>query len=153
MMTHTFNTADELRRYIAEGRISEEALHAITGISSDALGSFLRATPSGDPGLSTVPATLSPTEEARLSGLAAQLTEGHQVDDDVRLRAIIETLTVQFNLTHQNIALMTQIELDDLEKFLSDPKTIRWEKKYELGIRASYLIHAVANAAPDSARP
>jgi len=127
-------------------------LHAITGISSDALRSFLKTTPSGDPGLSTAPATLSPTEEARLSGLAAQLTEGYQVYDDVRLRAIIETLTAQFDLTHQNIALLTQIELDDLEKFLSDPRTIRWEKKYALGIRASYLIHAVANATPNSTR-
>jgi hypothetical protein len=150
--TFNFNTADELRRIIAEGRMSDEALQAITGIASDALTSFLRATPSREPGLSTSSAMLSPAEEARLSGLAAQLTEGFQIDDDVRLRAILETLTVQCHLTHQNIALLTQIGLDDLEKFLGDPKTVPLEKKYELAVRASYLIHAVANAAPDPAQ-
>jgi hypothetical protein len=153
MTSQTFNTADELRRIIAEGRISDKALQAITGISGDVLATFLSTTPAGEPGLSTSLASLSLDEELRVSGLVTQLTEGFQIDDDIRLRAIIESLTAQCHLTHQNIGLLTRIELDDLEKFMSDPKTVPVEKKYELAVRASYLINAVANAASHPAWP
>jgi len=145
MTSQTFNTADALRRLIAEGRISEEALQVMTGISRAAVASFLAAA-SGETGLSTTPGSLSSYEGARLSGLAAQLTEGFRVEDDVRLRGIIETLTAQCRLTHQNIALLTGVGLDELESFLRDPRSIALESKYELAIRASYLISAVANA-------
>lgn len=152
MTSQTFNTADELRRIIAEGRISDEALQAITGISGTALTSFLSATPPGEPGLTTTPSRLSSYESARLSTLAAQLTEGFKIDDDVRLRGIVETLIAQCHLTQQNIALLTGIALDELNKFLLDPQTISLESKYELAIRVSYLINAVANAT-DPIRP
>ena len=147
MTSQTLNTADELRRILGEGRISSEALQAITGISGDALASFLRVTPHGAPGLAPTPTALSGGESARLSSLAAQLTEGFQIDDDVRLRAIIETLTEQCRLTLHNIALLTQLRVEDLESFVNAPGSVPLEKKYELAVRASYLINAVANAA------
>lgn len=146
MTSQAINIVDELRRIIAEGLISEEALQTITGISGEALASFL-SSPSGEAGLSTSPSAYSEDESARLCGLVGQLTAGLQIDDDVRLEAIIETLTVQHRLTLQNIALLTQIELDDVESFLSAPSSVPPEKKYALGLRALYLINAVANAA------
>lgn len=82
-----------------------------------------------------------------------QLTEGLQIDDDVRLTAIIQTLTVQFRMTHQHIALLTGIDLNDLESVLNDPNTAQVDRKHELAIRASYLLNAIGNAAPDPVRP
>ncbi|HEU0164009.1 MAG TPA: HTH domain-containing protein [Thermomicrobiales bacterium] len=152
MTTQSFDTADELRRMIGDGRISADALQAITGIQDETLASFLNGSRSETIGLSRTPSSLSADESTRLSHLAAQLTEGFQIDDDVRLMAIIETLTAQCHLTHQNIAALTRTGLDDLQGFLRDPDTLPLERKYQLAIRASYLINAVANAASASAR-
>lgn len=53
----------------------------------------------------------------------------------------------QCRLTLHNIALLTQLELDDLESFVNAPGSVPLEKKYQLAVRVSYLINAVANAA------
>jgi hypothetical protein len=153
MTSQAFNTADELRRIIGDGRISDDALQSITGISGDSLSSLLRESPCVEPGLSASPSVLSGEETARLSGLTAQLTEGFSVDVDIRLTGIIESLTAQCHLTHANIALLTRIGLDDLEMFLGDPNAVSSETKFELAVRASYLINAAANASPHPARP
>ena len=152
MTVQAFNVGDELERLIAQGRISENALTTITGISSDTLASFFAASHSTRPGLSASAAALSEDEVARLSALTVQLTEGAAIDDDERLGAIIETLTAQFNLSHENIALLTRTDLDDVETFLSDPKAAPCEKKFELAVRSYYLFHAVLNAASDPSR-
>lgn len=146
MTPQLFNTADELRRAIGEGQISNKALQTITGIRSEVLTSYLETIPRGEPEVGPSAAELSREESTRLASLAAQITAGLQIDDDVRLRAIIETLTTQCHLTLQNIALLTRIGLDELERFVREPASAPLETKYELAVRASYLINAVANA-------
>jgi hypothetical protein len=141
-----YNSADELRRIIAEGRISEDALQAITGIQPEKLRSFLNEAMSGTTGLTTEPQALSNDESARLSILAAHLTEGLRIGDDERLKAIFESLTIECRLTPRNIAQLTGLDVDDLESALRDPRTVPLEKKYELAIKGSYLINAVNGA-------
>ena len=53
----------------------------------------------------------------------------------------------QCRLTLHNNALLTQLRVEDLESFVNAPGSVPLEKKYELAVRASYLINAVANAA------
>jgi hypothetical protein len=137
---------------VAEGRISEESLQAITGIRGDAIASLLGATHEREPGLFAPPSAFSPDEIGRLSTLVDQLAEGLQVDDDVRLSAIIQTLTVQFRMTHQHIALLIGMDPNDLESILSNPNAAQPERKCALAIRASYLMNAIGNAAPDPMR-
>ncbi len=146
MASETHNTADELRRIIAEGRISEEALQTITGIQPEKLRSFLDEANPGVAGLSTEPQALSVDESTRLSILAAQLTEGLRIGDDERLTAIFESLTIECRLTLANIAQLTGVEDDDLESLLHDPQNVSIEKKYELALKGSYLIGAVNRA-------
>ncbi|MFC3298006.1 HTH domain-containing protein [Clavibacter michiganensis subsp. insidiosus] len=45
---------------------------------------------------------------ARVSQLVARLTAGLNIDDDIRLRSIIETLTHTLQLTPTNIASLTE---------------------------------------------
>lgn len=149
MSVKAFNVVQELRRIVAEGRISKESLQAITGIPGDAIASLLDATKGIQPGLSAPPSAFSPDETGRLSALVGQLTEGLQIDDDVRLAAIIQTLSVQFRMTYQHIALLTGIDPDDLESVVNNPNTVQAERKYELAIRTSYLLNAIGNATPD----
>lgn len=146
MTTQSSNPADELRRVISEGRISEEAIQAITEISAEKLHAFLHDTGAGVMGLTSSPSALSVDEGARLSILAAQIVQGLEEDDDVRLRAILEGLTIQFRLTLENIALLTRTSVTDLEAALRDPGSVPAGQKYALGLRVSYLNLAIANA-------
>ncbi|WEO77270.1 hypothetical protein BJQ94_18265 [Cryobacterium sp. SO2] len=145
MTAEAFNPADELKRTIAEGGISEDALRAITGIQPEKLRSFLDADP-GMTGLTTERRALSIDESSRLSILAAHLTQGMQIDDDERLTAIFESLTLDCHLTLDNIAQLTGLDIDDLDSALRDPRTVPMHKKYELAIKGSYLVNAVNQA-------
>jgi hypothetical protein len=75
-----------------------------------------------------------------------------EIGDYERLRAIIETLSAQFELSHENIALLTRTSVEDIQAFLADPATAPWEFKFHLAVRAYYLFHAVLNATADGAR-
>lgn len=146
MNSTTHNPVDELRRVIAEGRISEPALQAITSIDGARLATFLDEAHRSEPGLSTATPILSGDESVRLSGLTAALVHGLEIADDDRLRGILEGLAIQFELTVQNIALLTRTPAEDVEACLIDPGSVPPEVKYPLGLRASYLNMAIANA-------
>lgn len=144
MTVQAFNVGDELTQLIADGQISHQAISAITGIAPDSLGALLAT----GPGLSAGAAAASSDEVARLSALSVQLTQGAVIDDDERLRAIIETLVAQYQLSHENIALLTRTCLDDLTGFLNDPAAGSGDFKFHLAVRSYYLLHAFLNAAP-----
>jgi hypothetical protein len=143
-----FDTGAELRRLLAEGRISLASLTAITGIPPGTLESLTSRAPGGGSGLTSHPTHLTADATARLSDLVARLTEGAAVEDDVRLRAVLETLTLSLHLSARNIALLTGIEVDAVEAALRDPREVDGGRRYALAIRASYLLHAVGDAAP-----
>lgn len=149
MTVEAFSVGNELGRLIDQGFISRQALTAITGISSDSITKYLTV----EPGLSVAANELSDDETRRVTALTGQLTDGLAIEDDVRLRAIIETLTIQYQLSNENLARLTHTHLDDLEAFLSDPAAATPAYKYELAIRVYYVFHAVLNALPDPSHP
>ena len=142
MTVQGLNVGDELERLIAEGSISMQALSEITGIAPARL---LRLLDLG-PGLSAAANEFSEDEIVRVSTLAGQLTVGAEIGDYERLRAIVETLTIQFELTHENIARLTRINVEDLEAFFNDPDSLSWETKFAMAMRLYYLFHVVLNA-------
>ncbi|GAA4151781.1 HTH domain-containing protein [Leifsonia shinshuensis] len=144
----SFNTVAELRRIVAQGRVSETALEAITGIAGERLGAVLAESNRYEVGMSAAAFPLSSDESTRLSVLAAQLIQGMEIGDDERLKAILEGLTIEFKLTTLNLALLTGTNLDDIEACLVDPAAVAPERKYPLAVRASYLSLAIANARP-----
>lgn len=146
MTSEMHNPVDVLRRIIAEGSVSEDALQAIMGIQPEKLRSFLNDAKRGMSSFTAEPQALSNDESARLSILAAHLTEGLRIGDDDRLKAIFESLTIECRLTPRNIAQLTGLGVDDLESVLRDPRTVPIEKKYELAIKGSYLINAFNRA-------
>ena len=74
MSVEAINVVYELRRIVAEGRISMESLQTITGISGDAIASLVGAIEEREPGLSAPPSAFSPNQIGRLSALVGQLT-------------------------------------------------------------------------------
>jgi hypothetical protein len=145
--SHTYNPADEVQRLIAEGRISEDAITAVTGIPPEKLKAFFAESGSEVGRLSTTPPALSFDESTRLTILSSQLTDLILFDnDDERLMGLLESLTVVCRLTLENISRLTGVGIEDLQQALDDPRALPVEKKYELAMRGSYLVNAV-NAA------
>ena len=142
MTVQGLNVGDELERLIAEGSISMQALTAITGIAPARLKRLLDL----EPGLSAAANEFSEDEILRVSRLAGQLTWGAEIGDYERLRAIVETLTVQFELTHENVARLARIKAEELEAFFDDPDSVSWEAKFAMAMRLYHLFHAVLNA-------
>jgi len=145
-MSNGLNPARELNRLIAEGHISQDALQAITNISSDKLHSFLNKTQPGMVELAEGVTAPSDSESAHLSILAAHLTEGLRIDDDERLKAIFQSLTIECLLTPHNIAQLTGLNVGDIEYAVRDPRFVPIDRKYELAIKGSYLINAINQA-------
>ncbi|WP_369411103.1 HTH domain-containing protein [Leucobacter edaphi] len=51
-------------------------------------------------------------------------------------------------VTLENVARLTGIDLETIESFLSDPRSVSDDKKYALGLRCGSLMLAVENASP-----
>ncbi|SMQ73992.1 HTH domain-containing protein [Agreia sp. VKM Ac-1783] len=145
MAAEAFDAPAGLRRLLAEGAITDRSLHSLTGMTLDALRAFLSVGQS-EIGLTTTPLAFSDEESARLSILAAQLTEGMTIPDDDRLTGILEALTIELRLTPQNIAALAGLDARDVAAALTDPRSIPDEKKYAIAIRASYLLSALNRA-------
>lgn len=148
MTTQAQDIPDELRRLIAGDQISEEALHAITGIESQKLRVLLANASLESAGMTTGAPALSAEESTRVSILAAQLTYVREIDDDERLQAILESLTIECRLTLRNIALLTGLDIDDLKTALDDPRAVPIEKKFVIALKGSCLINAASQARP-----
>ena len=142
----TANPADQLRGVIAVGGISEEALHAMTGIAPETLGHFLNAGAAETRGISANPPALTADEGFRVSVLAGLLVDGMQIDDDERLKGILESLTIECRLTPGNIAQLTGVGVQHVELALDDPHAVPLDKRYALATKGSFLITAVNQA-------
>lgn len=139
MTSQMFDTADELGRAVADGRISEMALEAISQVPIGTLQIFLAGSVEGTHGVTTSPQPLSEDEAARLSVLASQILHGFDIGDNEGLRAILEGLTTQFHLTLENIALLARLDSADLAAALRDPSSLPAEQstRWQRGSRIS----------------
>ncbi|QCQ17658.1 HTH domain-containing protein [Microbacterium sp. RG1] len=144
MTVHGQDVAADARRLIAEGHISEHALQTVTRIAPERITAFL--TSSTAAGLSSDEPSLSPEESARVSTLVAHLAYGFDIDDDERLRAMLEALTGECGFTLQNISRLTQVPVDEVTTALHDSRTLPTETRYTLALRVSYLINAANQA-------
>mgnify|MGYP000574859250 CR=1 FL=1 len=142
------NVADDLRRLIDEGRTSLQTLHVVTRIPAETITAFLEDKSSGSTELTAQEPALSPDEIQRVSVLAAQLTYGFEIDDDERLRSILEALTAECGFTLHHISRLTGIPVDDLTLALDDPGALPSETRYRIAMRAAYLINAANQAQP-----
>ena len=148
MSTDSLDTMRELRRVVAEGRITIGSLSAATGISSTLLLRLTSESVDDGSGITARAGLLTSEETVRVTGLVARLTAGSGIDDDIRLRSILETLTCTLELTPTNIAGLTGIDVAAVDAALHDPRDVAMDTRYALAVRASYLLHAMGDAAP-----
>lgn len=84
--------------------------------------------------------SLSIEKEMDLIDLIGLLTIGiPYVDEDDRVRGIIQSLEHEFEIPLETIALFSKIELNDVQSFIVDPPSISIEKRYKLGITVMFM--------------
>lgn len=145
--TQAHDPSDDLNAIIAAGGLSEDALQAITQIPAATMTRFLHEdVPSSKPGAST--SRLIAEESLRVSSLSAYLSTGLSIDDNARLRGILELLTAEAHLTPANIAQLVDVDVEHVKVALIDPTTVPIDARYRLALRSSYIIAAVNQARP-----
>ncbi len=137
----------QLAGLIAQGKLSLDALHLMTGIDSERLTSVLKQDPHPT-GMRAGAPTLSEDENMRLSVLAGHLAHGFDIPDDDRIRAIAESLITEGGLTVENIALLAGVDADVVRAVSTDPGSVSPHEKYAFAVRGSYLVNAVNRARP-----
>lgn len=61
------------------------------------------------------------------------------IDNDIRVKAIIDTLLSEFEFNLETLSIYTGIELKDIESFMNDNNSISYEKKYKLAVISIFL--------------
>ncbi|MGW8433020.1 HTH domain-containing protein [Curtobacterium citreum] len=141
MSTEAYDVDQGLRHLIDTGRISPESISAMTGIAPEHMREYLAS----EHRTGTALSGLSGAQTTQLSMLSVLLTEGLAEDDDIRLRALVETLTQQYHLTHENVALLIDTDVADVEAVVLDARRVDASKKYRLALRLSYVLTALSN--------
>lgn len=145
----TFEIPSDLRRLISEGKISEDGVATIARLNPDALRKFLEQDGRSAVGVVSITSDKPPlSDEAtwRVIVLTGNLTTGMDVENDARLTAILEGLTITFPLTIENLSRLTGISAADFEQALIDPKLIPIATKYDMAIKASYIFSTLQQA-------
>ena len=61
------------------------------------------------------------------------------VNEDTRIKAVIDVLGSEFEITYETIAVYAGIELEELQRFMTDPNSISYEKRYKLSTTSLFL--------------
>lgn len=61
------------------------------------------------------------------------------VDNDARVKSIIEILLSQFEVNIKTLSIYTGIDLKDIENFMENTNSISCEKKYKLAVISIFL--------------
>lgn len=145
MSPNSLNIPAALNRLVSDGALTERALQAMTQIEAVRLRAALSPEPAAN--LNSIgDLSLTDDETARLSVLTAQLTAGMTIEDDERLKAIIESLGAEVHLSTQNIADLIDVRVDDIDLAVNHAQSVPAETKYTIAIRCSYLMNAIDRA-------
>lgn len=77
---------------------------------------------------------------SKLTRIVSMLSNGiSSVDDDIRVKSIIEHLIYNLGINLETIAIYTEIDIDDLKSFMKDANSISYEKKYKLATKSLFM--------------
>jgi len=122
-----------LKILLKKYKLSTDSLSKITGIKNEVILNYANGE---DDDLSS----LSPNNKLDFMDLIMLLTLGMEAaNEDERVYYVIETLTSEFSISTETIALYANLEHKEVENFLEDHTSISIEKKYKLGITVLFL--------------
>ncbi|GFZ33296.1 hypothetical protein CSC2_38220 [Clostridium zeae] len=83
------------------------------------------------------------------SHVVSMLCDGvAMINEDDRVKAIIEGLNIDYSMSYESIALYTNLDLSDVENFMIDVNLIPFEKKYKLAV-ATLFLHYLLKKEPN----
>lgn len=104
-------------------RVSVQSLSKITGINEEVI----------------VKQEYGP-ELTSLQQMIVMLSTGMEmVDENERVKGIIEVLNYVFNITNETIALYSKVDVSDVELFLNDYNLVSFEKRYRIATTTLFL--------------
>lgn len=74
-----------------------------------------------------------------LTDLTSVLRLGMDLDCDSRLKSIIETLIIEYEMDTKTLSLCSGVDEDVMRRFLSSTNLVSAEEKYELAIRIMFI--------------
>ena len=78
---------------------------------------------------------------SHLCNMIFMLSEGIvMVNKDDRVKAVIDALIDEFEISYETLAIYSGLELGDLQSFMNDTNSVSCEKKYKLAV-ASLFLH------------
>lgn len=83
---------------------------------------------------------LSLIDRLALSDMIFMLSDGIPiVNEDDRVKGIINVLVYEFEITYETIAIYAGMRLEELQSFMTDTNSISYEKKYKLATVSLFL--------------
>ena len=82
-----------------------------------------------------------------LSSIVSVLSYG-RINEDERVKAVIDVLISQFEISYETLAIYAKLELEDVQNFINDTNSISIEKKYKLAV-ASLFLHFLFKRLPN----
>ena len=75
-----------------------------------------------------------------LTRIVSMLSDGiPSVDDDLRVKSIIEHLIYNLEINIETIAIYSEVNIDDVNSFMEDVNSISYEKKYKLATKSLFM--------------
>lgn len=75
-----------------------------------------------------------------LTRIVSMLNDGiSSVDDDARVKSIIEHLIHNLEIDLETIAIYSEVNIDDIKSFMNDTDSISYEKKYKLATKSLFM--------------
>ncbi|APC42618.1 hypothetical protein KPL43_04125 [Clostridium estertheticum] len=119
----------DIQNMIKNFKIELKSLSKITGIDYVWLKDFMDGKNN-----SNIP------EPAYLSNMIYMLSDGIlMINEDDRIKGVIDVLISEFEIKYETLAIYAKLELEDVQNFMDDTKSISIEKKYKLSVAVLFL--------------
>ena len=117
---------------VNEHQLSLETLHKVTGVSITWLSDYLNE---------KNPLNTLPNDKfGRFFDVVAILSDGMKlIDDDDRIKGVIDVLVESFGVTYDTLSILTGLEQEEIDQFMQNPSTLDYNKKYRLATKSLFL--------------
>ena len=127
---------ERLMTVVQKYKITYDTLQKVTGIDTDWLMEYTEN--------NRELYFLSHETMGRLTEIMGLLVDGMQlVNEDERIKGVIDVLIQIFGLTHETLSLYTGIEEQEIRIFLENPNSLEYEQKYKLATVSMFLHYIV----------
>lgn len=114
--------------------ITSSCLSKITGVEVKSIEKLINGQ------VNIIELGLSLENLTKLSNISRMLAYGiSDIDDNQRLKAIIEHLTQNLELDIETIAIYSGVTIEEIKMFMEDPNSISYEKRYKLAVKSLFL--------------